>query len=91
MTFFKIFFFYRWLTIINFYPPDVLAVVVAAAGVVACVVAGVVAGPPGVGPVTVGLSTGSLMGVVLSTAQSPPVVLTFVLAPTPLQCQCSHM
>ena len=69
----------------NFYPPSVLAVVVAAAGVVACAVADVA------GPVTVGLFSGSLMGVVLSTAQSPPVVLTFVFAPTPLQCQCSHM
>ena len=48
------------------------------------VVVGVVVGPLGVGPVTVVVDTGGALGVTLSTAQ-------FVLAPTPLQCQCSHM
>ena len=48
------------------------------------VVVSVVVGPLGVGPVTVVVDTGGSLGVALSTAQ-------FVLAPTPLQCQCSHM
>ena len=52
-------------------------------GVVAVVaVVGVVVGPLGVGAKTV-VVTG-VLGVALSTAQ-------FVFAPTPLQCQCSHM
>ena len=53
--------------------------------VVAVVIVGVVAvGPLGVGAETVVVEMGGGLGVALSTAQ-------FVLAPTPLQCQCSHM
>ena len=58
--------------------------VVAVVGVIAVVIVGVVGVVTVVGPVTVVVDTGGALGVALSTAQ-------FVLAPTPLQCQCSHM